>query len=80
MARKKKTNKTKPIDSLKHKDKRANIPTEELPYFVKEDENRPETVLYPIDPSIHLTRSGIMVSFFLNFFVFDRICQNRVLG
>ncbi|MBW2647900.1 MAG: hypothetical protein JRE23_17355 [Deltaproteobacteria bacterium] len=30
MAGKKKTNKTKPIDSLKHKDKRANIPTEEL--------------------------------------------------
>ena len=52
MAGKKKTNKTKPIDSLKHKDKRANIPTEELRDFVKEDENRPETVLYPRDPSL----------------------------
>ncbi len=52
MAGKKKTNKSKPIDSLKHKDKRANIPTEELRDFVKEDENRPETVLYPRDPSL----------------------------
>jgi len=52
MARKKKTNKTKPIESLKHRDKRANIPTEELRNFVKEDENRPETVLYPRDPSL----------------------------
>jgi len=52
MAGKKKTNKTKPIDSLKHKDKRANIPTEELRDFVKEDENRPETALYPRDPSL----------------------------
>jgi adenine-specific DNA-methyltransferase len=52
MAGKKKTNKTKPIDSLKHKDKRANIPTEELRDFVKEDENRPETFLYPRDPSL----------------------------
>ena len=52
MSRKKKTSKTKPIDSLKHKDKRANIPTEELRDFVKEDENRPEAVLYPRDPSL----------------------------
>jgi adenine-specific DNA-methyltransferase len=52
MAGKKKINKTKQIDSLKHKDKRANIPTEELRDFVKEDENRPETVLYPRDPSL----------------------------
>ena len=52
MARKKDTTKAKPIDSLKHKDKRANIPTEELRDFVKEDENSPETVLYPRDPSL----------------------------
>jgi len=64
MSRKKKTSKTKPIESLKHKDKRSNMPTEELRDFVKEDENRPEAVLYPIDPSIHLTRPGIRVSFF----------------
>lgn len=52
MARKKKGNKAKPVESLKHKDKRANIPTEELRDFVKEDENRPETVLYPRDASL----------------------------
>ena len=52
MERKKNTNKTKPVESLKHKDKRANIPTEELRDFVKEDENRPETVLYPRDSSL----------------------------
>ena len=52
MAGRKKTNKTKPIESLKHKDKRSNIPTEELRDFVKEDENSPGTVLYPRDPSL----------------------------
>ena len=52
MPRKKNTIKTKPIESLKHKDKRSNIPTEELRDFVKEDENRPEAVLYPRDPSL----------------------------
>ncbi|MBW2119863.1 MAG: site-specific DNA-methyltransferase, partial [Deltaproteobacteria bacterium] len=52
MAWKKKTDKTKPIESLKHKDKRSNIPTEELRDFVKEDENRPEGILYPRDPSL----------------------------
>jgi len=52
MARKKKTDKTKSVESLKHKDKRANIPTEELRDFVKEDENRPKTMLYPRDPSL----------------------------
>lgn len=52
MPRKKNTIKTKPIDSLKHKDKRSNIPTEELRDFVKEDENSPGTVLYPRDPSL----------------------------
>ncbi len=41
-----------PIDSIRHKDKRVNIPTEELRDFVKEEENRPKTVLYPRDPSL----------------------------
>jgi len=48
----KKSNKAKPVESLKHKDKRANIPTEELRDFVKEDETRPKTMLYPRDPSL----------------------------
>ncbi|KGF71410.1 hypothetical protein DO97_20695 [Neosynechococcus sphagnicola sy1] len=33
-----------PIDSVKHKDKRANIPTEELRGFVAEDEKKPKIV------------------------------------
>ena len=52
MARKKRVDKTTPVESVKHKDKRANIPTEELRDFVKEDENQPKTILYPRDPSL----------------------------
>jgi len=40
------------VDSLKHKDKRKNIPTEELRDFVAQDENTPKTMLYPRDPSL----------------------------
>lgn len=49
---KKKITRTIPVDSLKHKDKRANIPTEELRDFIKDDENRPKTILYPRDSSL----------------------------
>jgi adenine-specific DNA-methyltransferase len=52
MARKKKADKATPVESVKHKDKRSNIPTEELRDFVKEDENQPKTILYPRDPSL----------------------------
>ncbi len=41
-----------PVESIKHKDKRANIPTEELRDFVAEDETRPPTMRYPRDPSL----------------------------
>jgi adenine-specific DNA-methyltransferase len=41
-----------PVDSVKHKDKRANIPTEELRDFIVEDEKAPKTILYPRDPSL----------------------------
>ena len=51
MARKKVTNDTT-IETLKHKDKRVNIPTKELRDFVSEYEARPKTVLYPRDPSL----------------------------
>jgi adenine-specific DNA-methyltransferase len=51
MARSRKESKTQ-VDSIKHKDKRANIPTEELRDFVAEDENTPKTMLYPRDPSL----------------------------
>ncbi|MBN2020960.1 MAG: site-specific DNA-methyltransferase [Sedimentisphaerales bacterium] len=54
---KKKNGRQVPIESVKHKDKRKNIPTEELRGFVKEDEIKPKEVkysglLYARDPSI----------------------------
>jgi len=36
-----------PVSSLKHKDKRTNIPTRELQDFVKDEEKSPKTVQYP---------------------------------
>ena len=51
MARKK-TKTPKPITSTKHKDKRANIPTEELRDFVAQDEHAPQILRYPRDPSL----------------------------
>ncbi len=50
MARNKKT--TTKVESIKHKDKRTNIPTEELRDFVVEEELAPKTMLYPRDPSL----------------------------
>ena len=41
-----------PVDSHNHKDKRANIPTEELRDFIADEEKAPKTVLYPRDPSL----------------------------
>jgi len=40
------------VESIRHKDKRANIPTEELRDFVADDELAPKTILYPRDPSL----------------------------
>ena len=40
------------IDSVKHKDKRANIPTEELRDFVADEERTPKKLTYPRDPSL----------------------------
>jgi len=40
------------VEALRHKDRRANIPTEELRDFVAEDEAKPKTILYPRDPSL----------------------------
>jgi hypothetical protein len=40
------------IESVRHKDKRKNIPTEELRDFVTEEVQQPKTVLYPRDPSL----------------------------
>jgi adenine-specific DNA-methyltransferase len=40
------------LDSIRHKDKRANIPTEELRDFVADEEKAPKKMLYPRDPSL----------------------------
>jgi adenine-specific DNA-methyltransferase len=52
MMEKKKTTRTISVESLLHQDTRINIPTEELRDFVAEDEQAPETMLYPRDPSL----------------------------
>src|SRR5688572_9127834 len=41
-----------PVESIKHKDGRVNIPTHELRDFVREDETAPATLLYPRDASL----------------------------
>jgi adenine-specific DNA-methyltransferase len=48
----KKPKDTAPVDSIRHKDQRANIPTEELRDFVASDEKAPKAMLYPRDPSL----------------------------
>jgi adenine-specific DNA-methyltransferase len=50
MARKKSA--PKKVESIHHKDRRTNIPTEELRDFVADDELAPKTLLYPRDPSL----------------------------
>jgi adenine-specific DNA-methyltransferase len=40
------------VETLRHTDKRANIPAEELRDFVAKDEKQSKTVLYPRDPSL----------------------------
>jgi len=47
-----KANKSIAVGTVKHHDKRTNIPTEELRDFVAEDEKKPKTMLYPRDPSL----------------------------
>jgi adenine-specific DNA-methyltransferase len=41
-----------PVEVIKHKVKRANIPTEELRDFVADEEKAPHMLLYPRDPSL----------------------------
>jgi len=52
MARAKKPTGPKPVDALRHQDKRANIPTNELRGFVEGDESAPGAMLYPRDASL----------------------------
>jgi hypothetical protein len=51
MAKKKPAPETK-VESIRHQDKRKNIPTEELRDFIADDEAAPKTMLYPRDPSL----------------------------
>jgi adenine-specific DNA-methyltransferase len=41
-----------PIETVKHQDKRANIPTEELKDFMPDEEKKPKVILYPRDTSL----------------------------
>ena len=41
-----------PVEAIKHRDTRKNIPTEELRDFIADDEAKPKTMLYPRDPSL----------------------------
>ena len=41
-----------PVDAIKHKDSRTNIPTRELAAFAGDDERAPKTILYPLDPQL----------------------------
>ncbi len=52
MPAKRTAKKQTPVEATKHKDKRKNIPTEELSDFIKSDEQTPVKVLYPRDPSL----------------------------
>ena len=40
------------VYAIRHQDKRANIPTEELRDFVQAAEQKPAIILYPRDPSL----------------------------
>jgi adenine-specific DNA-methyltransferase len=51
MAKKKPAPETK-VESIRHKDKRKNIPTEELRDFIAAAEASPKTMLYPRDPQL----------------------------
>jgi adenine-specific DNA-methyltransferase len=48
----KKNNVRTKVESIRHKDKRSNIPTEELRDFVVDQELAPNTMLYPRDQSL----------------------------
>jgi adenine-specific DNA-methyltransferase len=41
-----------PVETIKHKDTRSNIPTRELGKFANDDERKPKSILYPRDPSL----------------------------
>ncbi len=52
MATRKRAAQPKEIESIRHRDTRTNIPTQELRGFVSQDEDTPRVVSYPCDPSL----------------------------
>jgi adenine-specific DNA-methyltransferase len=52
MASRKSPKGPRPVEAIKHRDKRVNIPTEELREFVRAEEESTKTLLYPRDPSL----------------------------
>jgi adenine-specific DNA-methyltransferase len=52
MAQKKAVTENTPVDTIRHADKRTNIPTEELRDFVDDDERAPQIMRYPRDTSL----------------------------
>lgn len=46
MPKKKSSTSSSPVSSITHKDKRANIPTEELRDFVADEEKHPKNILF----------------------------------
>lgn len=52
MVRAKKPATPTPVEAVRHRDKRVNIPTDELRDFVTDAEELPTTLLYPRDPSL----------------------------
>src|SRR5947207_14453334 len=47
-----KTKTAAPVETYRHKEKRANIPTEEPRDFVADQEKPPQAIRYPRDPSL----------------------------
>src|SRR5207249_4153622 len=52
MPRKKKSGSPTPVEAVKHKDARTNIPTREQGGMVADDEAAPKVIHYPRDPSL----------------------------
>ena len=52
MTRKRVVTEKTPVETIRHEDKRVNIPTEELRDFVDDDERDPKIMRYPRDTSL----------------------------
>jgi hypothetical protein len=66
MAQKEKDLYPKPVETLMHKDRRVNIPTEELRDFVADQEAKPKAALYLRDPSRRHRRGRLVFPLFNN--------------